>query len=66
MIWSHLHVDSKNKTKTQQQQLNLNKIQIDDCQKWRLGVSKGAQKAQTSNYKINKPCGCEIYHGDYS
>ena len=29
-------------------------------------IDAGVQKAQTSNYKVNKLQGCPVQHGDYS
>ena len=29
-------------------------------------MCEGSQKAQTSGYKIDKSCGCNVHHGDSS
>ena len=29
-------------------------------------MGEGVQKVQTSSYKINKPWGCNVQHGNYS
>lgn len=43
--------------------------QIGGCQRgvgWRVGkMGEGSQKVHTSNYKINKPRGGNVQHGDY-
>ena len=31
-----------------------------------MQMGEGDQKVQISSYKINKPWGCNVQHGDYS
>ena len=29
-------------------------------------MGEGGQKVQTSSYRVNKSCGCDVRHGDNS
>lgn len=57
---------NKTKQESKVKQLKQNRLVVSREKGWVDVTSEGGQKVQTSNYKINKPCGYNLQHGDES
>lgn len=57
---------NETKQESKVKQLKQNRLVVSREKGWVDVTSEGGQKVQTSNYKINKPCGYNLQHGDQS